>query len=99
MPSARAISMIDVHIRESPYWRMALLRQMLAEEREHLAPRIHRLFGPVERPVPVIEAVARAVVAIEFVGLAVLLQRGLVFVHLLRARRAVVVTEDAEQRA
>ena len=71
---------------------------MLAEEGEHLAPRVHRLFGPIERPVPVIEAVAGAVVAMEFVGLAMLLQRGFVLVHLLGARRAVVVAEDAEQR-
>src|ERR1044072_5032202 len=75
-----------------------LFRQMLAEEREHLAPRVHRLLGPVERPVPVIEAVARAIVAMKFVGLAVLLQRRLVLVHLLGAGRTVVVAEDAEER-
>src|ERR1043165_5853738 len=94
---------------ESPYWRMALsenrcplframrplLRQVLAEEREHLAPGVHRLLAAVERPVPIIEAVAGAVVAVEFVGLAVLLQRRLMLVHLLGARRAVVVAEDA----
>ena len=71
---------------------------MLAEEGEHLAPGVHRLLGPVERPVPVIEAVACAVVAMEFVSLAVLLQRGFVLVDLLGARRAVVVAEDTEQR-
>src|SRR5687767_7007323 len=71
---------------------------MLAEEREYLAPGIHRLFGAIKRSVPVIEAVTRTVVAMEFVVLAMLLQRGFVLVHLLGARRAVVVAEDAEQR-
>ncbi len=42
---------------------------------------------------------AGAVVAMELVVLAVLLQLGLVLVHLLRARRAVVVAEQAKQRA
>src|SRR5262245_1887193 len=69
----------------------SLFREVLAEEREHLTPCVHRLLGAVERPVPVIEPVAGAVVAMELVGLAVLLQRGLVLVHLLGARRAVVV--------
>src|SRR6266702_1561526 len=72
---------------------------MLAEEGEHLAPAIHRLFGPVERPVPIEDAVASTVVAVEFVHLAVLLELGLVLVHLLGARRAVVIAEYAEQRA
>src|SRR5580692_10644280 len=72
---------------------------MLAEEGEHLAPAIHRLLGPVERPVPIEEAVAGAVVAMELVHFAVLLELGLVLVHLLGARRAVVVAEYAEQRA
>src|SRR5215470_2875141 len=75
-----------------------LLRQMLAEEGENLAPAIHGLLGPVKRPVPVEEAVAGAVVAMEFVGLAVFLEFGLVLVNLLRARRPVVITEQAEQR-
>src|SRR5260370_16227872 len=93
MPSARAISMIDVHMSA------LLLRQMLAEKGEHLAPAIHRLLGPVERPVPIEEAVAGTVVAVKFVRLAVLLELGLVLVHLLGAGRAVVVAEQAEQRA
>src|SRR5207248_7559150 len=93
MPSAGAISMIDVHISES-----LLFRQMLAEEGEHLAPAIHRLLGPVERPVPIEEAVAGAIVAVELVHLAVLLELSLVLVHLLGARRAVVIAEQAEQR-
>ena len=47
---------------------------MLAEEGEHLAPSIHRLLGPVEWPVPIEEAVAGTVVAVELVRLAVLLE-------------------------
>jgi hypothetical protein len=93
MPSARAISMIEVHIGR------LLLRQVLAEEAEDLAPAVHRLLDPVERPVPVEEAVAGAVVAVELVVLAELLELGLVLVDLLGAGRAVVVAEQAEQRA
>src|SRR4051812_47631007 len=76
----------------------SLFAEILAEEGEHLAPRIHRLFGAIERPVPVIEAVAGAVIAIELVGLAEFLERSLMLVHLLGARRAVIVAEDTEQR-
>src|SRR6185503_12255514 len=76
-----------------------LFRQVLAEERPYLAPAIHCLLGPIERPVPIEEAVARTVVAVELVRLAVLLERGLVLVHLLRARCAILVAEQAEQRA
>src|SRR6266566_2314726 len=72
---------------------------MLAEEGEHLTPAIHCLLGPVERPVPIEDAVASTVVAVEFVHLAVLLELGLVLVHLLGAPRAVVIAEYAEQRA
>src|SRR5262249_13092418 len=72
---------------------------MLAEEGEHLAPAIHCLFGPVEWTVPIEDAVAGTIVTVELVHLAVLLEFGLVLVHLLGARRAVVVAEYAEQRA
>src|SRR5712664_1175655 len=72
---------------------------MLAEESEHLAPAIHGLLGPVERPVPIPDAVAGAVVAVELVRLAVLLELGLVLVHLLGARRTVVIAEYADERA
>src|SRR5258708_1096167 len=72
---------------------------MLAEEGEYLAPAIHRLLGPIERPVPIEKAVTGAVVAMERVILAVLLELGLVLVHLLRARCAILVAEQAEQRA
>src|ERR1043165_6024504 len=79
--------------------RSLLLIQMLGEERQHLAPAVHRGLGPVERPMPVPDAMAGAVVAVELVSLAVLLERGLVLVYLLRARRTVVVAEDPDQRA
>src|SRR5918993_2559342 len=72
---------------------------MVAEEGEHLAPAIHCLLGPVKWPVPIEEAVPGAAVAVELVHLAVLLELGLVLVHLLGARRAVVIAEYAEQRA
>src|ERR1700694_4427130 len=72
---------------------------MLAEEGEHLAPAFHCLLGPVKRPVPIEDAMAGTVVAVELVHLAVLLELGLVLVHLLGARRAVVVAEYAKQRA
>src|SRR6059058_5164495 len=72
---------------------------MLAEEGEHLAPAIHCLLGSVEWSVPIEDAVAGTVVAVELVHLAVLLELGLVLVHVLGARRAIVVAEYAEQRA
>ena len=72
---------------------------MLTEEGEHLAPAIHGLLGPVQWPVPIEDAVAGTIVAIELVHLAMPLELGLVLVHLLWARRAVVVAEYAEQRA
>ena len=57
---------------------------MLAEEGEHLAPAVHRLLGTVERTVPVEEAVAGAVVAVELVALAEPLELGFVDVDLFR---------------
>src|SRR6185295_7762263 len=72
---------------------------MLAEKGEHLAPAIHGLLGPVEWPVPIPDAVAGTVVAIELVRLAVFLELGLVLVHLLGARRPIVVAEYADERA
>src|SRR5258708_38524683 len=76
-----------------------LLRQIFAEERPYLVPAIHCLFGPIERPVPIEEAMTGAVVAVELIILAVLLEFGLVLVHLLGAWRAILVAEQAEQRA
>src|SRR6266545_5124133 len=78
---------------------LLLLGQVLAEEGVHLAPAVHALLGPVEWPMPIEEAVAGAVVAVELVVLAQLLELGLVLVDLFGAGRAVVVAEQAEQRA
>src|ERR1700756_4968924 len=78
--------------------KLLLFRKMFAEESKNLAPAVHRLLRPVKRPVPIEEAVAGAVVAMEFMNLAVLFQLGLVLVHLLRARRPIVIAEQAEQR-
>src|SRR5262245_56343515 len=72
---------------------------MLSEEGKHLAPAIHRLFGSVERPVPIEDAVAGTVVTVELVRLAVFFEFGLVLVHLLGARSTVVVAKNADQGA
>ena len=73
--------------------------EVLTEEREDLAPAVHRLLGPVDGPVPVEEAVAGAVVTVELVDLAMLFQLYLVLVHLIGRRRPVLIAEYAEQRA
>ena len=72
---------------------------MLAEEREHLAPAVERLLHAVHRPVVIEKAMARAIITMELVILSMLLQLGLVLVHLGRRRALVVVAEQAEQRA
>src|ERR1700745_40953 len=82
-----------------PGYLARLLGDVLAEAGEYLAPAVHRLLGPVQRPVPIEEAVAGAVVAMKLVILAVLLQLGLVLFHLLGAWRTIVIAEQAEQRA
>src|SRR5262245_56033678 len=73
-----------------------LPRQMLAEKHEHLAPAVERLLHPVHGSMVVEDAVAGAIVAVELEGLAVLLELGLVLVHLLGAWGAILVAEDAE---
>ena len=50
------------------------LTEMLLQEGEDLAPAVHRLLRPVRCPVVIEEAVARAVVPVELVGLVVSLQ-------------------------
>src|ERR1700735_2274986 len=79
--------------------RAPLFREMLAKKGPDLVPGVHALLGPVQRPVPIKEAVAGAVVTMELAVLAKPLQFGLVLVHLLRAWRAIVVAEDAKDRA
>src|SRR6185312_4063329 len=91
-PLASTISTIDVHM-------PALLREVLPAERPHLLPAVDRLLDPVGRAVVIEEAVAGPVIAVELVVLARLLQLGLVLVDLLRGRGAVLVAEQAEERA
>src|SRR5258708_474566 len=74
------------------------LAEVAAEEVEHLGPGIHRLLLPVHRPVVVPEAVAGAVVAVELVLLAMLLELGLMRVDLLRGGALVLVAEEAQKR-
>src|SRR5260221_5217707 len=73
-------------------------RQVLPEEREHLLPSLHGRLHAVHRAVVIEEAVTRAVEAVELVGLAMLLELGLVLIDLLRRRRLVFVAEEAEER-
>ena len=72
---------------------------MLVEEGEHLLPAVGGLFGAVGDARGVEEGVAGAVVAVELVVLAELLQHRLGAVDLIGVRVLVVVAEDAEQRA
>ena len=90
MPCARTISMMDVHIS------MLLPRQVLAEEGEYAAPAVHGLFGPIEGPVPIEEAVAGAIVAVELVRLALPLEFGLV---LLECDRKLFIHHEATTAA
>src|SRR5262245_10247154 len=70
---------------------------MLAEECEDLVPAVERLLHPVHGTVIIENAVAGAIVAMELVGLAVLLEFGFVLVHLLRAWCAILIAEKAKQ--
>src|SRR6516162_11466864 len=75
-----------------------LLGQVLVKKREYLLPAVQRLLDAIHRPVVVEEAVPGAVVAVKLVLFAVLLELGLVLVHLLRGRRTVLIAEETEQR-
>src|SRR5262249_32788899 len=68
-------------------------------EREHLLPAVERLLDAVGGPIIIKKAVPGAVIAVELVIFAVLLELGLVLVHLLRGRRPVLIAEEAKQRA
>src|SRR5271170_2199568 len=91
-PSAPTISTIEVHM-------PALFSQVLVQEPEYLLPAVQRLLDAVSRTVVVEETMPGAVVAVKLVLFAVLLEFGLVLVHLLRGRRAIFIAEQAEQRA
>src|SRR5260370_7459974 len=71
---------------------------MFAEEGEYLVPTVERLLRAIGRPRGVEEGVAGAVVAVEFVSLAELLEHGFGAVHLVAVGVFVVVAEQAEQR-
>src|SRR6185437_10869738 len=73
--------------------------EVLAQEREYLLPAIERLLDPIHRAVIVEEAVPCPVIAVKLVLLAVLLEFGLVLIHLLRRGRAILVAEEPKQRA
>src|SRR5262245_34633344 len=77
---------------------IARLFQRPIEERPDLLPAVGGLLLSVGRAVVVEEPVARPVVAMELVLLAVLLELRLVLVHLLRRRGLVVVAEQPEER-
>src|SRR5207248_11129819 len=79
--------------------RLDLCRKVLLQERPDLLPAVERLLDAVGRAVIIEEPVPGAVIAVELVVLAVLLEFGLVLVDLLRSRSAVFVAEDTEQRA
>src|SRR5712692_11588623 len=76
----------------------ALLAQVLLEKGEHLGPAVHRLLLPVSPAIVIEERVAGAVVAVELVVLAVLLELFLMLVYLLRRGPLVVVAKQAQQR-
>src|SRR3984957_5761565 len=96
-PLQPTISTIEVHIAAPP--RSQLLRQVLLAEREHLLPAVERLLDAVGRAVVIEKAVAGAVIAMELVVIAGLLQLGLGLVDLFRGRGAGFVAEETEQWA
>ena len=69
------------------------------QKREHLLPAVQRLLDAVHRPVVVEEAVPGAVVTVKLVVFAVLFELGLVLVDLLWSWGAILIAEEAEQRA
>src|SRR2546429_5756406 len=71
---------------------------MFAEERKHLVPAVERLLGAVGGTRGVEKSMAGAVVAVEFVILAELLEHGFGAVHLVAVGVFIVVAEQAEQR-
>src|SRR5215468_4613316 len=72
---------------------------MFAEEGEHLVPTVGRLLRAIGRTRGVEKGVAGAVVAVELVSLAELLEHGLGAIDLVAVGIFVVVAEQAEQRA
>src|SRR5581483_7010298 len=77
----------------------ASLGEILLEEGIDLVPAIDGLLGPVRRPCGVEEAVAGAVIAVEFVFFAEPLERFLGDIDVSWGRVLVVVAVDAENRS
>ena len=71
---------------------------MMVEEREDLVPPVERLLRPIGRARGVEEGMAGAVVAVELIVLAELLEHRLGPVDLVAVGIFVVVAEQAEQR-
>src|SRR5262249_45849705 len=78
--------------------RRGRLREMLAEERKHLVPAVERLLGAIGGARGVEKRVPGAVVAVELLRLAELLERGFGAVHLVGVGIFILVAEQAEQR-
>src|SRR5690349_13093993 len=72
--------------------------QMFVEEAEDFAPAIERLLGAIGGTRGVEEGVAGAVVAVELVSFAELLEDGFGAVHLVAVRVFILVAEKPEQR-
>jgi hypothetical protein len=72
---------IIVHMMRCSWTRWSLLAEILAKEVEDLSPTVHGLLRAVSRSIVVEEAVPRAVIAVEKVGLAVLAQGLFVLVY------------------
>src|SRR5215468_7886922 len=75
------------------------LREMLAEPGQHLLPAVYRRVLAIERAVHREERVAGIVVGVEFVRLAVLLERGFRLRRVVGGRPRVLHAEQSKQRA
>ena len=69
---------------------------MTTEEVVNLVPAINRLFSAIARTVPIKEGMTRAIIAIELIGLAMLLQDRFGFIHLLDVRLRIFIAEETE---
>src|SRR5207248_4632377 len=91
-PRTAALIAMVVHIR----WRL-LAPEVLFEKRKDLFPAVHRLLLAIGRPVVIEEAVSSAIVPMELVVLAVLLELCFVLVDVRRRRPLVLIAEQSEQ--
>src|SRR5262245_27311746 len=71
---------------------------MLVEERKHLVPAVERLLRAIGGASGVEKGMAGAVIAVELIGLAQLLEHGFGAVHLVTVGIFIIVAEQAEQR-